>query len=80
MSQTENARPTGQTEINTAATERHIDRSSRWLTLGANIGVVLGLIVLVVEIRQNAAMTRLSAEGEMNRLMSNVEMHLGVAD
>ena len=29
-----------------------------WLTLGANIGVILGLLLLVVEIRQNTAASR----------------------
>ena len=29
-----------------------------WLSLGANVGVVIGLILLVVEINQNTQLTR----------------------
>ena len=29
------------------------DRLNRWLTLGANIGVLVGIILLVIEVRQN---------------------------
>jgi hypothetical protein len=36
----------------------HSDRVNKWLTLGANIGVLLGLLLLVVEIRQNTAASR----------------------
>ena len=35
------------------------DRLNRWLTLGANIGVLVGIIVLAVEIRQNSDLARL---------------------
>jgi len=31
------------------------DRVTRWLTLGANIGVIVGIIFLVIEMRQNSA-------------------------
>ena len=34
------------------------DRVNRWLTLGANFGVIVGLILLIVEIRQNTDMMR----------------------
>ncbi len=34
------------------------DRVNKWLTLGANIGVLIGIIFLAVEIRQNTEMTR----------------------
>ena len=34
------------------------DRLNRWLTLGANIGVLVGLVVLIVEIGQNTEMMR----------------------
>lgn len=36
----------------------HADRLSRWLTLGANIGVVVGLAVLIFEVKQNQELTR----------------------
>ena len=34
------------------------DKLNNWLTLGANIGVIIGLILLIVEIRQNTEMMR----------------------
>ena len=34
------------------------DNVNKWLTLGANIGVVIGLVLLVVEIGQNTEMMR----------------------
>ena len=37
------------------------DRLNRWLTLGANIGVLAGLIFLVVEIRHTNDLARASA-------------------
>ncbi len=38
-----------------------IDGLNRWLTLGANIGVVIGIAFLVVEINQNTVSTRIAA-------------------
>jgi hypothetical protein len=35
------------------------DRLNRWLSLGANIGVLIGIIFLAVEIRQNSDLARL---------------------
>lgn len=32
------------------------ERLNSWLTLGANLGVVAGLVLLIIEIRQNTAM------------------------
>ena len=29
------------------------DRLNRWLTLGANFGIILGIVFLVIEVRQN---------------------------
>ena len=46
------------------ANHNKVDGINRWLTLGANIGVVLGLIILIVEVRQNAALTRMSLEAD----------------
>ena len=34
------------------------DRVNRWLTLGANIGVLVGIILLLVELKQNRDLTR----------------------
>lgn len=70
MIDTENAEP------NTAPAERTTDRIARWLTLGANIGVVLGLVMLIVEIRQNETLTRVATEGGLNELMIDTELHI----
>ena len=37
----------------------------RWLTLGANVGVLLGLFFLVAELRHNAAMMRAQTRNEL---------------
>ena len=34
------------------------DKVNRWLTLGANIGVVIGLVLVAVQINQDAGLTR----------------------
>ena len=34
------------------------DKLNTWLTLGANVGVVIGLILLIIEINQNTEMMR----------------------
>ena len=34
------------------------EKVNSWLALGANVGVLIGLILLIVEIRQNTEMTR----------------------
>ncbi len=33
-------------------------RLNRWLTLGANIGVLIGLLLLILELRQNHEIMR----------------------
>lgn len=70
MSQTNNAAPPA------PATEQRLDRYGRWIALVANIGVVLGLFALIIEIRQNAALTRVATEGSMNELLASTEFHL----
>lgn len=52
------------------------DRLTRWLTLAANLGVVLGLIILIVEVRQNAALTRAQMEVGTNDLLAQIELSL----
>ena len=47
------------------------DRVNRWLTLGANLGVLIGLMLLIVEIEQNTDLVR--AEIEQARSESYVE-------
>ena len=35
-----------------------IDRLNKWLSLGANIGIILGLVFLIAELNQNSDMMR----------------------
>ncbi|GJL92950.1 hypothetical protein [Hyphococcus sp.] len=58
------------------ANEMKLDRVNRWLTLGANIGVVLGLIILIIEVRQNATLTRAAMEAEKNDRLAVIELTL----
>ena len=51
-------------------------RLDRWIAIAANLGVLLGLIVLTVEVRQNAELTRLSFDIAKNELLANVELSL----
>ena len=41
------------------------DRLNRWLTLGANVGVLVGLLLLVVELNQNHEMMRSQTRHEI---------------
>jgi hypothetical protein len=41
------------------------DRLTRWLTLGANLGVLVGIILLIVELDQNRGMMRAQTRHEM---------------
>jgi len=36
----------------------NVDRLNRWITLGANIGILVGLVLVVYEIRQNSDLVR----------------------
>ncbi len=54
----------------------NVDRVNRWLTLGANIGVVLGLIILIIEVRQNASLTRVALETAKNDQLANIELSI----
>ena len=44
-----------------------IDRLNRWLTLLANLGVLAGLIVLVLEIQQNRDLAAASLRNDISR-------------
>lgn len=59
-------------DVSTANT----DRWGRWLTLAANVGVLLGLFVLILEVRQNAALTRAAMEQDKNNLLAEIELSL----
>jgi hypothetical protein len=52
------------------------DRLNRWLTLAANVGVLLGLVILIVEVRQNADLTRAQMETGKNDLLAEIELSL----
>lgn len=56
------------------------ERLNRWLTLAANLGVLLGLIVLIVEVRQNAALSRIGLEAERAASQARFEQHISNPD
>lgn len=56
--------------------EPRLDRFGRWIALVANVGVVLGLFALIIEIRQNAELTRVATENQLNQFMLDTELHL----
>ncbi len=56
------------------------DRVNKWLTLGANVGVLAGLMLLVAEIRQNTEVSeiqfyieRRTIVNELNQVMLDAE-------
>ena len=49
---------------------------NRWIALGANLGVVLGLIILIIEVQQNAALTRVSLETERAEAQATLELRI----
>ena len=53
-----------------------LDRLNRWLTLAANLGVLLGLIMLIVEVRQNAALSRATMEQQKNDVLAEIEFYI----
>ncbi|MEO1135095.1 MAG: hypothetical protein AAFW68_00615 [Pseudomonadota bacterium] len=57
-----------------------LGKLNKWLTLGANIGVLLGLIILIIEVRQNAALTRTSMEGQLSAWQSDFEFRVTTSD
>ena len=48
------------------------DRLDKWLTLGANVGVLVGIILLVVELGQNRDMMRAQTRNEIARASLDV--------
>ena len=54
------------------------DRLNRWLTLVANIGVLIGIILLLVELAQNREMMRAQTRHDM--AMGIVEMQHAAAE
>jgi len=54
------------------------DRLNRWLTLGANIGVLVGIILLIVELNQNRQMMQAQTRNELS--MGIVGIQSGIAE
>ena len=54
------------------------DRLNRWLSHGANFGVLVGLILLVYEVRQNSDLMR--AQISMERATTNIQLLAGFAN
>ncbi|MEE8262408.1 MAG: hypothetical protein V3R83_08100 [Gammaproteobacteria bacterium] len=54
------------------------DKVNRWLTLTANLGILIGLVLLIVEIRQNSQLMR--AQINMDRTASTIETLINVAN
>jgi len=51
-----------------------LDNLSRWLSLLANIGVLLGIVFLVIEIDQNSLETKLQTETSFLSSFTDVEL------
>ena len=47
------------------------DKVNRWLTLGANIGVLIGIILVVVELDQNREMVRAQTRNDISQQLTN---------
>ena len=54
------------------------DKFNRWLTLTANLGILIGLVLIIVEIRQNSQLMR--AQINMDRTASSIETLINVAN
>ena len=54
------------------------EKLNRWLALGANIGVLIGLILLVYEVRQNSDLMR--AQISMERTNTNMQIMTDIAN
>ena len=48
------------------------DRIGHWLTLGANVGVLIGLILLIVELNQNQTMMRAQTRHEVSQELVDI--------
>ncbi|WP_340693946.1 hypothetical protein [Hyphomonas sp.] len=64
------------TLVEAAPARSRTERLNQWLALGANIGVLLGLIILIVEVRQNAALSRAAMEQKKNDVLAEIEFNI----
>ena len=55
-----------------------MDRLNKWLTLGANVGVLIGILLLVYELNQNSELMRSQISNE--RSSQAIEMWLSVVE
>jgi hypothetical protein len=54
------------------------DSINRWLTLGANIGVLIGILVLVAELNQNATVMKAQISNE--RSGQGIDLFMAIAE
>jgi hypothetical protein len=54
----------------------NVDSRNRWLTLTANAGVIIGLIFLALEIKQNTEVARSAVDLEITTLSTDFHMRL----
>ncbi|NIM00825.1 MAG: hypothetical protein GTO30_18965 [Acidobacteria bacterium] len=62
-------------EANAKATSQstaRIDRLQRWLTLAANLGVLAGLVLVILEINQNTQLARAAYRSEGNVVTNQI--------
>ena len=64
------------TPVEAAPARSRTERLNQWLTLAANLGVLLGLIVLIIEVRQNAALTRAAMDQQKNDFLAQIEFNI----
>ena len=64
------------TPVEAAPARSRTERLNHWLTLAANVGVLLGLAVLIVEVRQNASLTRTAMDQQKNDLLAEIEFNI----
>ncbi len=49
------------------------DRANQWLTLGANVGVLIGIVLLVVELDQNREMMRAQTRHQIAQSIIDIQ-------
>ena len=54
------------------------DKFNRWLTLTANLGILIGLVLLIVEIQQNTDLMR--AQISMERSIASRQIYVDIAN
>ena len=52
------------------------NKLNQWLTLGANVGVLIGIFVLVYEIRQNTLATELEVAASYESVLAEAELFI----